>query len=186
MFPERQLDYLYTMRVESEKLRGHGPAQVARRAGAPRVGTAAAYVGAYAYRAQILSLLLILGLGIGFGQARLKIAAPILKVLTQSWEGLAARNGLAVEDVKAKVVVTDDRSTLVVEGTLVNLGSEAENARDVKISLVGPDRVERYAWVTHPSQTRLGVAERVRFSARLESPPAGIVDAIVSVVAAGH
>jgi len=193
MFPEQQLDYLYTMRVESEKSRAHarllayhGMQPMSGRAGATRSPPRGSWRLARAFRRPLLMLSLVVALGMGIGRERLTVAAPYLKVMTQITEWVAPRDGLAIEDVKAKIVSFDDRSTLVVEGMLTNRASEAVKSSDIKISLVGPDRIERYAWITHPSQTRLGAGERVNFSARLESPPAGVVDAIVTMVAAGH
>ena len=193
MLPERDFDYLYTMRVESEKLRARvgGLARDGGRAAFKSDGFAQEEASANPLsQPTYWSLGLAAGLVIAFGlwvvRERAPAVTPIMAVLTRAVEWAAPRSNLAVGDVHARLVAADDKSTLIVEGSLSNAGLEAAQTRDLRIALVGSDRVERYVWTTHPSQTRLAAGERVKFVARLESPPAGVVDAIVSLVAAGR
>ena len=193
MLREPNFDYLYTMRVESEKLRAHGRGFARDEAGnalsSAGVGRSQAYFNPHlqpAYWGLALAAGLVLTYGFWLARERAPAAAPLMSMLTHAVEWASPRTDLAVGDLSARLVTADDKATLIVEGSLSNQGRETAQTGDVRIALVGSDRVERYVWTTHPSQTRLAAGERVKFSARLESPPAGVVDAVVSVVAAGR
>ena len=182
MLPERQFDYLYTIRVESEKLRARSRSLAIVGPRAPSAGLVFTPV----FWRPALVAGLILASGLWLVRERAHAVAPVLNFLTQTMEWMAPQGGVSVEAVSARLVTLEDKSTLVVEGTLANQGLASAASGDLRIALVGSDRVERYVWTTHPSQTRLAGGERVKFAARLESPPAGVVDAVVSVVAAGR
>ncbi|HYA74687.1 MAG TPA: MJ0042-type zinc finger domain-containing protein [Roseiarcus sp.] len=93
--------------------------------------------------------------------------------------------GLAIEDVRARLGGSGDEKILMVEGAIVNL-REAEIAPPaLRIALRAADGRELYVWTTRAPKDRLARGERVRFAARLATPPGGIADALVKFVAPG-
>jgi hypothetical protein len=93
--------------------------------------------------------------------------------------------GLEIEDVSARFGGSGDKKYLVVEGWIASLRATPTNSPDLTIVLRGSDGAELYVWTTHPPRRRLEGAERVRFEARLDSPPEDAKDAIVRFVDAG-
>lgn len=193
MHSDGHLDYLYTMRFQSEKTGGHRAALAVSGGPAPIPSVVGAYHPApgavsrlWGPAAKALVIFATLAVTIWYGWDRILEGSAVLKSLSYSVGRAFAPDPLSVGDVKARVVVADDKSTLLVQGFLTNTGSDAVSSRDLRIALVGSDRVERYSWKVRPSQSRIAAGAHVRFDARLESPPPGVVDAVVSLVISGR
>ncbi len=93
--------------------------------------------------------------------------------------------GLAIEDVRARVGESGDKKILMVEGAIVNLREAETAAPALRIALRAADGRELYVWTTRAPKDRLARGERVRFAARLATPPGGIADALVKFAAPG-
>ncbi len=113
-------------------------------------------------------------------------AAPVLSGVFREIGAPASGDGLAVEDLKARLGGGGERNLLLVEGTVVNRRAVEIASPELRIALRDANGEERYVWTTRVAQTRLTPAERVKFSARLEAPPAGVVDATVKVARAAE
>ena len=93
--------------------------------------------------------------------------------------------GLGIENLRARIGVSDDKRVLVVEGAVVNRREGETAAPDLRIALRAADGRELYVWTTRAPKNRLARGERVRFAARLATPPEGVEDALVKFVAPG-
>ena len=90
--------------------------------------------------------------------------------------------GLRLEDAHIRIGQIGDKKVLMVEAYIVNPRSIELKAPDLRILLRGDEGREIYAWTTHPPKDRIVPGERARFAARLEAPPEGASEAIVSFV----
>ena len=112
--------------------------------------------------------------------------SPALAGIYRAVGAPVSRNGIAVEGVKARLGGAGGGNLLLVEGSIVNRRATQVFAPDLRIALRDGNGEERYVWISRVGQTRLAPAERVKFSARLEAPPAGVVDATVKIAGAGE
>ncbi len=93
--------------------------------------------------------------------------------------------GLAIEDVRARLEQSGGATTLVVEGSIVNLRQAETRAPALRIALRGKDARELYVWTTRAPKDALAPRERTSFAARLAAPPEGAKDALVKFLAPG-
>ncbi len=95
---------------------------------------------------------------------------------------------LALEDVHARRTSTAGRPVLLLEGTVVLKGKgvsnhEAQAPAKLWVSLTDTDNRRLYSWPVEIPPGRLQQAPRYNFAARLESPPEGARNAMVTFVA---
>jgi len=99
--------------------------------------------------------------------------------------GLSVHNGFVIEDLHVHLAPVGDRKVLTLEAMLINPRNFSGTLPNLRIVLRGNDGREIYAWTTRPPKDRLEAAERARFAARLEAPPEGAAEAVVSFVDGG-
>ncbi len=98
--------------------------------------------------------------------------AASLSFATREASGIPVNlTGLKIDRVTAKIVADDERRILVVEGDLLNNGSNDETAKPLAVSVRGEGGEALYAWVTRAPQQKIAAGERAAFTARLASPP---------------
>ena len=99
--------------------------------------------------------------------------------------GLSVHNGFVIEDLHVRLAMVGDRKMLTLDAMVINPRNFGGAVPNLRIVLRGADGREIYGWTTHPPKDRLEASERARFAAKLEAPPEGAVEAIVSFVDGG-
>lgn len=90
--------------------------------------------------------------------------------------------GLALRDVRARIVRDGNRRVLVTEGQIVNIRREENRVPSLALAVRGPNERSSYAWTAPAPKTRLGPGEAVAFRARLAAPPEEGVAVVVRFV----
>lgn len=79
--------------------------------------------------------------------------------------------GLEFERVRGELVREGNARLLVVEGEIVNPGETSLAVPPIALGVLGEGATPLYRWTTEPERATLAGGERVRFRARLVSPP---------------
>ncbi len=79
--------------------------------------------------------------------------------------------GLALRDVRSRIVRDGNRRLLVTEGEIVNIRREENHVPTLALAVRGPNGLARYSWTAPAPKTRLEPGEAVAFRARLAAPP---------------
>jgi predicted Zn finger-like uncharacterized protein len=159
------------------------PADVAAARRAPRLAlraAAARFAGPLAGAAALAASMTAIG-------AREAIVAAIPATAgVYAAAGLPVNlRGLAIENVRAELGDQEGKKVLLVEGAVTNLREGETMAPPLRIALCAADGRELYVWTARTPKTQLASRERVRFAARLASPPEGVAEALVKFVAPG-
>ena len=165
----------------SEKLARRGPRSRFGTGAEPKKAPAVRYIGAVAMVCAFAIVMVALAT-----RETLAERSPVLARIYRAVGAPVSRNGIAVEGVTARLGGAGGGNLLLVEGSIVNRRSTQVLAPDLRIALRDSNGQERYVWISRVGQTRLAPTERVKFSARLEAPPAGVVDATVKIAGAGE
>lgn len=90
--------------------------------------------------------------------------------------------GLALRDVRARIVRDGNRRVLVTEGEIVNIRREENHVPSLALAVRGANGLPRYSWTAPAPKTRLEPGEAVAFRARLAAPPEEGVAVVVRFV----
>ncbi len=136
--------------------------------------------------APFAALLIVASIMTAVGERRaiVKAAPPTARIYAAIGLPVNLRE-IALENVDAKLGSLDDRKVLLVEGSLVNLRSIANDAPNLRIAVRGADARELYVWTVRAPKMHLGPNEETSFRARLATPPEGAKDVLVKFASAG-
>jgi hypothetical protein len=124
-------------------------------------------------------------LAIAAATGAIGLRAPIVRALPTSAVVYEAAGlpvnlaGLALRDVRARILRDGDRRILVAEGEIVNLRRRENRAPPLALAVRGANGLQRYAWTAPAPKTTLEPGEAVAFRARLAAPPEDGVEVVV-------
>lgn len=98
-------------------------------------------------------------------------AAPAAAVVYEAFGLPVNLAGIALRDVRARIVRDGDRRVLVTDGEIVNIRRTENRVPTLTLSVRGANGLQRYAWSAPPPKTWLAPGEAVTFRARLAAPP---------------
>ncbi len=91
--------------------------------------------------------------------------------------------GLDISEVKSRLVREENRETLEVTGSIVNLTKTAQKVPVMRLSIRTGSGQEIYVWTATADQPEIGPGEKSVFRRRLASPPAESHSVMVRFVA---
>jgi hypothetical protein len=128
-----------------------------------------------------LTAVAVLVMAVGAIRLRTPIvrAAPVMAVAYEAVGLPVNLPGLALRDVRARIVRDGDRRVLVTEGEIVNIRRAENRVPALSLSVRGANGLQRYAWTAPAPKTRLEAGEAVTFRARLAAPPEDGAEVVV-------
>ena len=99
-------------------------------------------------------------------------AAPELATLYAAIGIPVNLRGLEFQNIRTKQEIQDGIAVLAIEGEVENVANRAVELPRVRLSVLGENGVEIYAWTALLPRSILYPHERVPFKSRLASPPA--------------
>lgn len=155
--------------------------EAARRRLRPRLAAAGRLRGTLA----VLALgTLVLTAGVTTVSRRDAIARE-LPSATSVFNALGLRpetHGLALRDIRSRLVEESGKTVLILQGEIANLGTEPAAVPTLTAAVRDGGQVPLYTWTAAPSKTRLAGGETTTFQTRLAAPPATGKDVRVSLV----
>ena len=119
--------------------------------------------------AVLLSAILIFGI---VSRASIVRAAPELASLYAAIGFPVNLRGLEFQNIRTRQEIQDGIAVLAIEGEVENIANRAVELPRVRLSVLGDNGVELYAWTALLPRSILYPHERVPFRSRLASPPA--------------
>ena len=90
--------------------------------------------------------------------------------------------GLALRDVRSRLVDEGGKTVLTLQGTIANLGTEPAAVPPLTAAVRDAGQVALYTWTAAAPKTQLAGGETVAFQTRLAAPPAAGKDVRVSLI----
>ena len=81
-------------------------------------------------------------------------------------------HGLDITDVQSRITHDENRETLEITGTIVNMTKKAQKIPVLRLSIRNSGGQDIYVWTASADQPEIAAGERSTFKRRLASPPA--------------